>query len=87
MQFHYNYPHYYLPLERNQDDWRVGRKRLPLEYAVGLPLEPMVGLPLEPMVGLPLEPMLVIPQELMELLPRDILLKQREVTGLVAPWY
>ena len=69
MQFHYDYPHYYLPLERNHDVGRVGGKRLPLE----------------PIVGLPLEPMVVLPQEQTELLPQDIPITRRKVNVLVAP--
>ena len=47
MQFHYDYPHYYLPLERNQDNGRVVRKRIPLELTAVLPQEQTKFLPQE----------------------------------------
>ena len=47
MQFHYHYPHYYLPLERNQDNGRVVRKRIPLELTAVLPQEQTKFLPQE----------------------------------------
>ena len=55
MHFHYHYPRYYIPLERNQDKGIVGGKTLPLE--------PMVGIPMEPILGLPLKLTVVLPQE------------------------
>ena len=48
MQLHYNYPHYYLLMEQNQDDMRGGGKRLPLETTVGLPMYLMSGILLKP---------------------------------------
>ena len=78
MQFHYHYPHYYLPLERNQDDGRGRREEAPPGSDGRVPLEPMVGIPLKPT--------LVLSQEQTELLPQDLPLNHREVAGLVYPW-
>ena len=61
MKFHYHYPHYYLPLERNQDARRMGGKNPPLDQSVGIPLELILSLPLNPTV--------VIPQDRAELIP------------------
>ena len=71
MQFHYNYPHYYLPLERNQDGGRVSGKSLHME----------------PVLGIHVYLTVVLPHERTELLPKYLPLKQREFTGLVATWY
>ena len=78
MHLHYHYPHFYLRLERNQDNGRRGGN-IPA-------LEQMVGLPMAPMVGIPLNPMTVIPQKQTEFIPQELSLKRREATGLVAPW-
>ena len=65
-------------MEWNQEKIRVGGTRLPME--------PNVGIPLEPIIGIPLKLMVVLPQEQTEFPPQELPMKQREVTGLVAPW-
>ena len=75
MQFQYHYPHYYLPLERNQDDgWGVKKS---------LPLYPMVGLPMDTMAGILINPKVVIHMEIKGFLTKDIPRKQMKRAGLV----
>ena len=65
-------------MEWNQENSRVGGKRLPLD--------PKIGIPLEPIIGIPLKLMVVLPQEQTEFPPQELPMKQREVTGLVDTW-